>query len=287
MNPEQSNAAAIGRFYDEYATVFEKVYGEIIQSFRTTNMAELLRCMAASMELKAGTRALDAGCGVCGPAIFFAQYYGVQVDALTASAGQVKIAGEKIKNAGLEDKITVKQGDFHFPEQYYPAGEYDLVYFLESFGHSPNHEALIAAAWNMLKPGGKLYIKDLFVKEAVVQQHVPEIESNISKINSAYHYSVLDLYDILRYTRRKGFILSFVRTVNIPLDQFENLTISNDFQDITGINRVDSYSNYVFPIDFFELCCIKPWYHLENGSNSYFLQNLYNMQVNGIAEQDL
>jgi cyclopropane fatty-acyl-phospholipid synthase-like methyltransferase len=281
--PQISNAAEVGAFYDRTNDAFVQVYGEVIQAFRTHDLAHLLHYQAQMMQLKPGMRLLDAGCGVCGPAIFFAQHYGIQVDAVTASAVQVQAAQERITQAGLQAQVTVRQGDYHQLKTILPSGEYDAVYFLESFGHSSDKRAAIASAWDMLKPGGMLYIKDLFIKEPAIEQHRPEIMDNVARINEAYRYNVGDLNAVLTAIRQKGFILSALKTIDIPLEDFENLTISNDFQELTGIHRIDNLQEYLFPVDFFELVCIKPWYDLSQGNSRYFLQNLYYLKVTGKA----
>ena len=287
MNPDPTPSEKVGRFYDDHSDAFLRVYGDVIQAFRTTDVSILLDYQARAMNLEAGMKVLDAGSGVCGPAVYFAQKYRVQVDAVTASEVQARLASEKIAAAGLDGQVTVRQGDFHWLRDLFPDELYDVVYFLESFGHSHDKAQAISSAWEMLKPGGRLYIKDLFVKEAIVPAHRDNIEKNIRRINEAYCYNVGDLYDVLHHLRQKGFILSALKTVDIPLEDFENLTISNDFQELTGIHRIDDLSTYLFPVDFLELHCIKPWHDLNVGNNRYFLQTLYQMQIQGLQENEL
>ena len=102
LNPK-SNFKAVGDFYDRTNADFVKVYGEVIQAFRTHDLSNLLNYQANEMKLKSGMRVLDAGCGVCGPAIFFAREYGVQVDAITASSVQREAAQKRINEAGLQN----------------------------------------------------------------------------------------------------------------------------------------------------------------------------------------
>jgi hypothetical protein len=139
----------------------------------------------------------------------------------------------------------------------------------------------------MLKPGVLLYVKDLFAREPVLPGHARAIGENIARIDNAYHYQVGDLYEVLRRLRKQGFILSSLKTVDIPLEDFENLSISNQFQDLTGIHRIDDLNGYLFPVDFFEITCIKPWYDPGRGDNRYFFQNLYHLQVLKTPENEL
>lgn len=283
----KAHSKGVGDFYDRTNEAFVEVYGEVIQAFRTNDLSNLLNQQAKAMQLKAGMRILDAGCGVCGPALFFAKEYGVQVDAVTASKVQQKAGQDRIDASKLNEKVKVLQGDYHDLKSLYPAGQYDVVYFLESFGHSADKAAAIQSAWEMLKPGGMLFIKDLFVKEAAIEAHAPEIAKNVAKINEAYHYQVGELGPVLEAVRKQGFILSALKTIDIPLEDFENLTISNDFQELTGIHQIDDLQAYLFPVDFFELHCLKPWHDLETGKSRYFMQNLYYMQVKGRSVESL
>lgn len=283
----RSSARDVGDFYNEQTDNFLKVYGEVIQAFRTTDVTKLLDYQIETIGFEEGQRVLDAGCGVCGPARYFAKNAGVQVEALTISEDQVEKAKKYISDEGLDGMVKVTHGDYHQLEQYYESDSFDVVYFLESFGHATNHEQVINSAWGMLKPGGKLYIKDLFIKEAAIQSLSDDIQREVKNINDAYRYNVADLYEVLKFIRKKGYILSSVKTIDLPLEDFENLTISNDFQELTGINKIENLQEYVFPVDFFEITCIKPWNALEYGNSRYFLQNLFYMQMHNRKQEEL
>jgi ubiquinone/menaquinone biosynthesis C-methylase UbiE len=287
VSPDSNPVARVAEFYDAHVDAFARVYGDVIQALRTTDVTRLLDIEAATMDLKPGEQALDAGCGVCGPAMHFAGRYGVRIDAVTASPVQQRLAADKIAAAGLDGRIRVRQGDFHDLTSVFPGASYDVVFFLESFGHSHDKRRALQSAFDVLRPGGRLYIKDLFAKEPVLELHRAPIRENIRRINEAYCYDVGDLYDVLRHIRTMGLILAAVKTVDIPLEEFENLTISNEFQTLTGIHRIDDLSTYVFPVEFYELLCVRPAHALDVGHTRYFLQNLYNLQVLGVPAREL
>lgn len=282
-----ANQQDVGRFYDEQTDNFLKVYGNVIQAFRTKDVSVLLDQQAHSMDLKPGMRLLDAGCGVCGPAIHFARHYGVYIEALTNSAVQHKKAQTAIAAEKLEERITVTTGDYHQLLKHYAPNSFDVVYFLESFGHAHNHAQVIDSAWSVLKPGGTIFIKDLFAKKSGIPGMQAGINREIQNINRAYHYNIPDLNALLDHIRKSGYILSSVSTIDIPLKDFENLTISNDFQELTGINKIDNLRNYIFPVDFFELKIVKPAFNPEAGNSRYFLQNMYLLQIENWKESDL
>jgi len=289
---EQQTVSAPGKkdvagFYNAQTDNFLKVYGNVIQAFRTKDVSVLLDYQIKAIGLKPGIKALDAGCGVCGPAIYFAQHSGAHIDAITISSVQQQKAQAAIDEAQLNDTVKVITGDYQQLQSYYPKSEFDVVYFLESFGHAADHSQALDSAWEVLKPGGTLYIKDLFRKKALHKGMDLGIEREIGNINNAYHYNVPDLNAVLDHLRKKGFILSSLKTIDIPLQDFENLTVSNDFQELTGINKIENLREYVFPVDFFELSCMKPSYDIASGNSRYFLQNIYFMQIENWKEQDL
>ncbi|GAB5539472.1 MAG: hypothetical protein Salg2KO_15750 [Salibacteraceae bacterium] len=286
-NRENHTPQDVGEFYDDQTSNFLRIYGQVIQAFRTRDVADLLKYQIASIGLTDGQRVLDAGCGVCGPARFFAKKLDVRIEAITISETQVKMAKQYVNQEGLDERIHVQKGDFHKLGTLFEPNTFDVVYYLESFGHAVDHEAVIAESWKVLKPGGTLYIKDLFIKEGIYEGHDEQIKTEIENINRAYRYNVADLYEVLSALRRQGFIINALKTIDLPLEQFENLTISNDFQELTGINKIEELSSYIFPVDFFELKCQKPWNRLERGNSRYFLQNHYYMQVHGKRDEDL
>lgn len=274
-------------FYNEQNENFLKVYGEIIQAYRTTDVSKLLDYELESMSLEDGMKVIDAGCGICGPAAYFASKKNIQIDAVTISEEQVTKGLSKLEEKGLKDKITIHLGDYHKLADFLPAEQYDLVFFLESFGHSHDHPAALQSAWNVLKPGGTLYIKDLFKKIGVLEGHQERIDREIETINKAYRYNIADLYEVLHAARKLGFVVSFLKTIDLKIDEFENLTISNEFQELTGIAKIENWEDYIFPVDFFELKLYKPVFDLMHGTDKYFLQNLYYMQVHNKRQEDL
>jgi len=285
--PGTFDAKEVAEFYNTYNDKFLAVYGDVIQAFRTKDVSKLLDYQAEIMQFKPGMRVLDAGCGVCGPAIYFAQKYGVHVTAITISQVQFNEANQRIKDAGLDDQVKVILGDYHELSKVTGSTDFDVVYFLESFGHSSVHAKAIDSAWSVLKSGGLLYIKDLFERKALIAEHQPKIDREIKKINEAYRYNIADLNSVLDHLRKSGWILSAVKTIDLHVNDFENLTISNEFQELTGIGTIDNWAEYVFPVDFFELLCVKPQHELAFGLDKYFLQNLMYMQVHNKKQEEL
>ncbi len=262
----------VAAFYNETTDKFLKVYGEIIQAFRTTNVEDYLKYTIESAGISNGMKIIDAGCGVCGPSSFIAQQLPeIKIDACTISEVQAKLGGEKLKEKNVEAQVKITLGDYHKLNELFENNAYDRVIFLESFGHSNNKPKVIYAAWNVLKPGGKLYIKDLFIRESANDWEQVRINHICGQINAAYEYQIGDLYEVVSAIRKQGFIISFIRPPQVDLTSFEHLTISNDFQNLFNIGKIDSWDDYVFPIDFFEILAEKPAFSLEEQKHLYHM----------------
>lgn len=112
----------------------------------------------------AGDRILDAGCGVAGPALAIAAALpDVVIDGVTFSEVQAKIARRRIAAANLADRVRVHLADFHrlpFSDE-----SFDVALYLEVTGYSPDREALYRESARVLRPGGTVYVKDLFRAE--------------------------------------------------------------------------------------------------------------------------
>jgi SAM-dependent methyltransferase len=111
-----------------------------------------------------GDHVLDAGCGVGGPAIAIARALPeVVVDGVTISEVQARMARELVAEAGLANRVRVHLADFHrLP---FPDASFDVALYLEVTGYSPDLAALYRESARVLRPGGTVYVKDVFCRE--------------------------------------------------------------------------------------------------------------------------
>lgn len=215
--PGKRKPAEVGSYYDDWHEQYKAVYGDTIQSYRSNNIESLHAYIMESAGLKDGMKVLDAGCGLCGPAVYFAGRLDISIEAVTVSQKQAEAAADNIIKHGLQDKIHVKQGDFHYIDKLYPEGHFDAVLFLESYGHAQNQPRLLEAASKVLKKGGTVYIKDYFKKDLpnnLFQRSL--IRMGISNMNSIYRYNTPDLYHTIYTMRKLNFEFKWVRIPEIP-----------------------------------------------------------------------
>jgi ubiquinone/menaquinone biosynthesis C-methylase UbiE len=258
-NKVKEPSAGVKDFYNATTHKFLQVYGEIIQAFRTNDVSDYLDYTIQSAQLQNGQHIVDAGCGVAGPACYFAeQLPDIKIEACTISDVQAELAKQKVTERNVQNQVKVTLGDYHKLPELFAENSFDRVIFLESFGHSKNKALAIESAYKVLKTGGKLYIKDLFVRESNNEWEQLRINHICEQINEGYAYEVGDIHEVFSAIRKQGFILNFIRPPQVDLSQFEHLSISNEFQNLFNISKIDSWDGYVFPIDFYEILAEKP-----------------------------
>src|ERR1043165_753708 len=153
------------RYYNEWQERYDEIYGDTIQAFRPSSKDALMQYIAQSAGIKPGLKILDAGCGVGGPAIWIAEKFDVLVSGITISEKQAEQARQTVAKKNIEHRVRIIAGDYHELQFHFDKESFDLILFLESLGHSGNSSKAIKEAYEMLKPGGAVYIKDFYYKE--------------------------------------------------------------------------------------------------------------------------
>lgn len=161
-------ATDVGAFYDRWTPTLMDAAGTTFQGGLIKRRpdgdvtpAESNVYLAELAGIKDGDRILDAGCGVCGPAIDIARAYpNCTVMGLTISEVQADIARRRIAEANMWSRVGVYCEDYH--RMPFPTDSFDVVLFLEVTGYSPDLDALYREAARVLRPGGRVYVKDLF-----------------------------------------------------------------------------------------------------------------------------
>ncbi len=90
------------------------------------------RLLCRKLRLKPGEYLLDVGCGWGGLARFAAREYGVKVFGITLSKEQLKLAHERVKAEGLQDKVDLQLLDYRdLPQD----GRFDKIVSVGMFEH--------------------------------------------------------------------------------------------------------------------------------------------------------
>ncbi len=253
LAPAELSSQRVARYYDAWHERYMAAFGDTLQSQRTADVGELFAHIADQAELAPGRRVLDAGCGIAGPALWLARHRGVSVAALNISGVQVAEARARVAAAGMEGSVTVTQGDFHRLETLYPPESFDAVLFLESLVHSDHPGLALAAACRVLKPGGVLYVKDLFQRARIADRaERARVRKVVANVNRYFCLNVKAQSEFLAALAGAGFALEWLREP--PLATGHDL--GNAF---VAANAIDIYEGPpVTFLDWLELKARKP-----------------------------
>lgn len=247
-----ASAAEVERYYDEWTHRYMEAGDELIEACRPARTEDLLSYYITSIGLRAGQHLLDAGCGVCGPAVYFATQLPVTIEALTISQVQVDIAKRLIAEAGVGERVSVRKGDYARLADLYPPSSFDGVMFLEALGHAERPEHVIANSWTVLKPGGFLYIKDFFARETDDPEGQRQIARVTRNIDQHYAYNTLDLHRLLGAARKIGFRIGVIKSPAFDID----IRVRALFESRNGIDIFAPLPEFI-PTDWLELTFIK------------------------------
>ncbi|TNC71441.1 SAM-dependent methyltransferase [Rubellimicrobium roseum] len=146
---------------DETMTYSSAVFDGGQQSLEAAQRRKYER-MVDGMGAQPGDHVLEIGCGWGGFAEYAARERGLRVTGLTISREQLAFAQDRMRRAGLEDKVTLKLQDYRDE-----AGQYDGVASIEMF------EAVGEAYWPVyfatlkrcLKPGRSATLQIITISE--------------------------------------------------------------------------------------------------------------------------
>lgn len=104
------------------------------------------------------TRVIDLGAGYGGSMRYIAERFGSRCVALNLSDVENERNVRMNREAGLDDRIDVVEGDFASLD--FPDASFDRAWSQEAFLHSGEREKVLAETARVLKPGGRLVFTD-------------------------------------------------------------------------------------------------------------------------------
>lgn len=158
------DAAAISHHYDVgndfYALVLgpSMVYSCAVWEDEQTGLEAAqdakIDLVCRKLGLQPGMRVLDVGCGWGSFALHAAHNYGVEVVGVTLSGEQAGMAGKRVAEAGLTDRVSIRVQDYRDVDD----GPFDAISSIGMSEHVGREQmpAYVAKLYGLLRPGGRL-----------------------------------------------------------------------------------------------------------------------------------
>lgn len=164
--------------------------------------------LASLAEVSSETRILDIGCGAGEDLAWNASHraaVGVGVD---INEGLLERARDNADERDVAERVRFQTGDFHDLSAF-EDGSFDVVWGLESIGHTDAFSEVFAAATRVLASGGRIALGGLFLTESETTE---KQETRLERIRDTLAVSPHRLTAVVESLREAG--CSDVRTVD-------------------------------------------------------------------------
>ena len=154
-------------FLDETMTYSCAIFEQENSSLKQASEAKYDR-ICRKLQLAAGDRVIEIGTGWGGFAVHAARNYGVQVTTTTISDEQHQFARQRIKAAGLEDRITLLKKDYRDL-----SGKFDKLVSIEMI-EAVGHQYLpifFRTCSRLLKDDGMMALQAITIGDQIFDRH--------------------------------------------------------------------------------------------------------------------
>lgn len=161
-----------GLFLSDDLMYSSAIYADESESLETASRRKLDR-ICEKLQLKPGDHVLEIGTGWGGFAIHAARHYGCRVTTTTISREQFDLAGQRVTEAGLDDRIELLLKDYRDLD-----GRYDKlvsIEMIEAIGAEfmPTYFATVA---RLLKDDGMALIQAITIEDHRYQQALRSVD---------------------------------------------------------------------------------------------------------------
>ncbi len=158
------------------AEVRQETYGEDFGQTSWVTRDEYRRFIAR-LELRAGERVLDVGCGSGGPALFLARETGCHVTGIDISEPGIREAENQARAMGRQGQAAFLQADVceRLPLD---AGQFDAIVCLDVLCHLRDRGHVFEEWHRVLRPDGRMLVTDPVVVTGLVSKDELAVRSS-------------------------------------------------------------------------------------------------------------
>jgi cyclopropane-fatty-acyl-phospholipid synthase len=159
-------------FLDDTMTYSCGIFEHQESSLKDASVAKYDR-ICRKLQLKPGDQVVEIGTGWGGFAVHAAQNYGVQVTTTTISDEQSQFAHNRIKAAGLEDRIKLLKKDYRDL-----GGQFDKLVSIEMIEAVGHHylNAFFQTCGRLLKDDGMMALQAITIGDQIFDRHKRSVD---------------------------------------------------------------------------------------------------------------
>ncbi len=159
-------------FLDEHLMYSSAIFTEQANTLDLASELKL-KTICEKLDLNANDRLVEIGTGWGGFAIYAAKNYGCHVTTTTISEQQYQHARQRVKDEGLESKITILKEDYRKLK-----GQFDKlvsIEMIEAVGHQ-YLDTYIKQCSDLLKPDGMALIQAITIEDSRYKQALKSVD---------------------------------------------------------------------------------------------------------------
>ncbi len=210
-----------------------------------------LEAVCKKLDLKPDDHVLEIGTGWGGFAIHAAARYGCRITTTTISREQHDLARQRIRAAGLEDRITLLLEDYRDLE-----GQFDKLVSLEMIEAigADQFDTYFARCGELLKPGGRMLIQAITIADELFDDYRRNVDFIQRYIFPGSCLPALSaMLDSIK--RRSRLLVTGIEDIGIDYARTLNMWRSNFFAAIEEVRDQGFSEEFIRMWDFYLCYC--------------------------------
>ncbi len=248
----EKSVKKVKEYYNYSTDIYRKTTGDFIHGYAAFDPDFFIDHIKEHVLINS-EQVLDAGCGLGAVSIALAKKTDhVKFTGVTISEVQQKLASEAVVNEKLEARIEIKLGDFHQLSRYFEENTFDTILFVESMLHSNDLPHLFKEAYQVLKPNGRLYCREIFKVPYSSKKDQKKADFVVGQIQKNYSYFPRTLEEVSHYLKEAGFSILSAEKPPYP----------SDFDQMIKFEKAIGFDTYKYIADFpatewYEVICTR------------------------------